>query len=131
MTPKSGEDAKASFSDFLQKFDGSVEGFTGRSKDEFSKIADLFNIPLDELSIATEMDDSYYLLDELITQYTELDDLVKIKVEDTDDELGGIWFCYPKMKVANWASNNIRAGIMAWVYSKKFLEEKIEKLKIK
>jgi hypothetical protein len=127
MTPKSEEEIKNAYSNIIKEINNPISLYKYEINNEFEQISELFKVSKEELHLITEDNNNWDLLDELFTKTIENNNkIVKIEVEETENEHGGVWMCWTDKKLAYWNSEEIH-GISAWIFYKpSYINESFE-----
>jgi len=122
MTPKSDEEVKNAYFDLFSKLKTfTIDEYPIDVRDGLIKVAKVIDSSVGDLVMVLEDDDNFGVLSDLFDNISN-DNIVEVELKDTEDILGGTWFCHPDSKIAYWTSNNYDEP-SAWIYNKKYLEE--------
>jgi len=126
MTPKTEEEIKKAYTELFSNIKTfTIDEYPDDVRDGLIKVAKLLESPLSELSLLTDDDDNFDVISDLFDSITS-NIIVEVELEDTEDIMGGTWFCHPESKIAFWSSNN-QDEPSAWIFNKKHLEETLLK----
>jgi len=126
MKPKTEEEVAKVYSNLIKDLGNLITDFPENIDMEFKKIAELFNVEQKDLYLISEDEGNYDMVNEYFGTLVEGEEMIPIRMEETDDINSGDWLCYPSRRLARWSSDGM-GEMSAWIFNKDyFLNGKVD-----